>query len=160
MEFYKHELMKDMTHRCRKKKLHGEWWVFKPGCPLQKVDSGPAANKGMEVFEFNYTSVWCIFVSKRTEYYSWSIFILTDFHLRWESVCGLCVRLPFEVQFEGWVRGRVHSFVAVAVFVGLGAQFSPVVRSLAGLHAAWMVQLCAVAVRVVVQTLDSHQRQN
>lgn len=71
MEFYEHELIKDMTHRCGKKKnckfaqrvtsVTNGWlspWPLLPRRPLQKkADHGPAANEGIRAVEFAYTSV-------------------------------------------------------------------------------------------------------
>lgn len=127
MEFYEHELMKDMTHRCGKKKnykfaqrvtsvTNGRLspWPLLPRRPLQKRWSwagGKWRDRGCRVRL--HISVMH-FVSKGTGFYSCSGSFLTDSHLSLTGLTGdLCVRLSFEVEFKGWVWGRVHSFIVV-----------------------------------------------
>lgn len=111
----------------RKKKI--VWWVFKtdsracgPCCwgALSSWAGGKWRVEGCRVHL--HISVMHL-VSKRTEYYSWSISFLTDSHLSLTGltgggVCAFACLSKF--NFKGWVWGRVRSFVAVVVFIGLG----------------------------------------
>lgn len=139
------------------KLILGQW--------LWKEQRGAAAPSAQPVPQFSVTSLWCkgmglsrflavIFFENTRQGFFFLLFLLVmNTGLPFLPLCGVsgydCV-FQRSVKVEEAFTGLWEVFF---FWVGSGVSFSPVAWSLAGFCTAWMVQLCTVTVRVIIQAL-------